>query len=466
MNTTLRDQSQRRLTGRFFALYGFTQLLGVMSFVFPIALIGWGLLTVIVLIAAFLDRAGLANASDVEAAVELPPYPHLGDVINCKLKFTALHARWFRQSRIRLMAPDVSLLEFSEPFFNFSRSANRTEILSHEFKALVTELGYAKIESIAVTVFSPSGLFQKTMVIPTPMIEFRASPERRKLDEQAFQELIQTQKILYQGARRVSRSRAAEQFHSIRKYQYPDPLRHIDPKKSARYSEPMTRVFEAQHNHHLVIALDTGRSMVGTVNGSLKSDYFASAALALAENAIRSRDRVSLFSFAGQMRAEIRGSRSLASFLPLFRSSKEFKPLEEESNYRLLPDAVQRASGSRAIVIVLTDLSKPSVQDALLEALAPVCRKHLTVVVSLTDRDGDLDTRVMEFTQDEVKLRQLDSFKELYSELLYSYYNREKLILFRDHFARLGGASLTVNDRDWLTSVEKLYDLLRSSQLA
>ncbi|MES2963324.1 MAG: DUF58 domain-containing protein [Bdellovibrionota bacterium] len=455
-----------KLSNRFFALYGFVQLLGVMSFVAPMALVGWGALSIVLLIASIVDRRQMALASDVKASVIVPRDPRLGEPASVEVTLTVLNKRWFRQSKVRLFAPPIPLLDFKTRHTDIDPRHLPKETYTRSFKAVVGDLGYVKLDHVTVTIHSPSGLYSGTIDIPIEPVEFRAAPERRKLAEQAFQELIQTQKVLYQGARRVARSRAAEQFHSIRKYQYPDPVRHIDAKKSARYNEPMTRVFESQHNHHLIIGLDTGRSMIGDVRGSRKSDYYASAALALAENAVRSRDRVSLFSFAGAMRAEIRGARSLAAFLPIFRASKEFTPVSQETNYRLVPDAVSRASGSRAIVVILTDLSKPSVQDALLEALASVCRKHLTVVVSLSDSGHDLETHVMDFKADRPEMRQVDSFKDLYSELLYSYYTREKLILFREHFSKLGGGSLAVNERDWIATVERLYDLLRSSQLA
>lgn len=455
-----------KLSNRFFALYGFVQLLGVMSFVAPMALVGWAALSIVLLIAAIVERRQLAKPTDVRAEITVPRDPRLGEPTAISVTLTVVDRRWFTQRSVRVHAPPIPLLEYSRDHLDLDPRTNPRETETLAFRAIVGHLGYTKLDRLELTSTSPAGLYSSTIEVPVAPVEFRAAPERRKLAEQAFQELIQTQKILYQGARRVARSRAAEQFHSIRKYQYPDPVRHIDAKKSARYDEPMTRVFEAQHNHHLIIGLDTGRSMIGDVKGSRKSDYYTSAALALAENAVRSRDRVSLFSFAGSMRAEVRSARSLAAFLPLFRASKEFVPVEQETNYRLVPDAVSRASGSRAIVVILTDLSKPSVQDALLEALAPVCRKHLTVVLSLSDSSDDLETHVLEFKADRPELRQMETFKDLYSDLLYSYYAREKLLLFRDHFSKLGGGSLAVNERDWMASVERLYDLLRSSQLA
>jgi uncharacterized protein (DUF58 family) len=293
---------------------------------------------------------------------------------------------------------------------------------------------------------------------PSAPVARGVAPSRTTLSEQAFSELIQTQRVLHQGARLQTRTRAQDQFHSLRKYQYPDPLRHIDQKKSARLGEPVTRTFDTLRSHHLVIALDMGRALSGTIRGSAKMDYYLSAALALAENALRARDEVSFIAFSQTTHFTIRRTRSLAAFRRLFRSENMFSPRDEESDYSTIPNQLVRMAGSRSIVVVLTDLSKPSVQEGLLQALAPVCRKHLAVVASLNDREVDVEEQVLAFKQ--------ENFNEKYPDLLYGYWLREKQSLFREHLARLGGGSIAVNDAYWMSTVERLYELLRASRLA
>lgn len=442
-------------------------MIGIMSFVFPMALIAWIALCLLLLVAAIADRRTLAQPEDFLIEAKAPRDPRLSTETRMELRLEVLSPKVFRLSELRILAAPIPFFGFKQNRIAIKPQRNRKQEYFVEFKNVqVRELGYQQLTHWPLAMTSQFGLFVRSCQMPIEPIEFRVSPERRKLEEQAFQELIQTQKVLFQGARQINRSRSAEQFHSIRKYQFPDSLRHIDHKKSARYQQPMTRIYEAQHSHHLVLALDTGRSMLGDVRGSRKSDYYLSAALALAENALRSRDRVSLFSFADKRRSEIRSARNFASFLPLFRATPEFSPIEVQSDYGLIPKTVSQIAGSRAIVVVLTDISKSSVQDSLIEVLGQTCRKHLTVVISLSDRDNDIDAKILAFDPQSSETREIEGFKTLYSDLLYSYWAREKEILFRDRFARMGGGSLNVNDADWIASIEKLYSLLRTSQLA
>ncbi|MEK7358370.1 MAG: hypothetical protein AAB250_18130, partial [Bdellovibrionota bacterium] len=192
-----------RLSNRFFAIYGFIQLLGVMSFVVPVALVAWATLTIVLLIAVLVDRRQLAKASDVTASVLVPRDPRLSEATAIEITFTVNDRRWFIQGPVRLLAPRIPLLEFKTPSIEIDPRHQPREKYVHTFKAKVTDLGYVKVENVEMKVSSPAGMFVLDLSIPVKPVEFRAVPERRKLAEQAFQELIQTQKILYQGARRV-----------------------------------------------------------------------------------------------------------------------------------------------------------------------------------------------------------------------------------------------------------------------
>src|SRR4029079_18914357 len=103
-----------------------------------------------------------------------------------------------------------------------------------------------------------------------------------------------------------------------REYQYPDSIRHIDARKSAKYCQLMTRTYDSLLEHHLILGLDVGRSMYGRMGPSRKLDYYLSACLALAENASQSRDRLSFFAFSQKVHLTVRRSRHMADFRPLF----------------------------------------------------------------------------------------------------------------------------------------------------
>lgn len=450
-----------KLTGRFFAIYGLTQLWGIASFVIPEALVLYGIFFSALLVATFIDYRSLRSAQVLRLTLRVPEALHLGRETSFSSHIEAATPKLQQLREIRWLIPD-SLREL----FDVLPSTEETFQDRHDLRATLSllpiRLGYRRLESWPLRLTSRWGLLTRTSELPlVEPVELRIQPERRRLTEQAFQELLHAQRVLSQGSRLKARSSAPDQFHSIRPYQYPDALRHIDQRKSARYQRPMTRTFEALHQHHLIIAIDTGRSMMGAIQGSAKSDYYLSAALTLAEHALQCRDRVSLISFSQKVHFSIKNTRSLSPFRPLFTGHSAFLPREEESNYRILPQALRQLSGTRAIVVILSDTSKPSVRDNLLESLSLICLHHLTTVVSLQDRDNDLDTQVLSFPENID--RHGEEFKKLYADLIYGYWSKDMTTLFRHRLARIGGGALEISDTHWMSAVERLYQLLRES---
>ncbi len=452
------------LTGRFFALYGFLQLVSLLGLIFPFAL--WFALGMTALLISLVlwDRRTLAVQGDFTLDLSAPASPSLDQETELKIAWHARNSRALSQREISVLVPPLELFSFDETKWTFSPSSFKEPSATHSLKACVRRLGYLRVEKWPMTTLSTLGFFRRTFEIPIEPVELRAGPERTNLGEQAFIEILQSQRALSRGARLQARARSADLFYSVRKYQYPDSIRHIDQKKSARFGELMTRIFEEHHSHHLVIAFDTGRAMSGEIQGSRKVDYYISAALALAENAVRSQDHVSLFAFSRSVHTSVRKTRTLSGFRSLYRAAEEFSPRDEETDYSLLPRVISQLAGSRSIVVVLTDLSKPSVQEALLESLAPVCRTHLVLALSLNDREIDLEDRVLNFVREEKGGEPTTTdFADHYADLLYSYWAKERHLLFREKLSRLGGSSLVIKDKDWMGAVSGVYGLLRNS---
>ncbi len=278
----------------------------------------------------------------------------------------------------------------------------------------------------------------------------------RRISDQDFVEHIANQQILAQGNRRILRGQAADQFHSIRRYQYPDNLRHIDARKSAKYARLMTRIYDEYRAHHLVMALDLGRSMCGRLKASSKHDYYLSACLMLAQHAIAAGDEVSFFAFANTTTFSVRSTRHLAGFEPLFKGDQRLQARETESRFDLLYPTICSLTGQRSIVLVLTDLTSPSVQHALLEALTPVCRRPLAFAVGLQDQRFFLDHLIWE----QADLGRSDQDP---ARLFYAYWLNDRYRLFRQQMARLGGGVVQGSDATWISLVTQVYSRLRES---
>jgi uncharacterized protein (DUF58 family) len=281
------------------------------------------------------------------------------------------------------------------------------------------------------------------------------------MPEEKFNETIRHQRRLFLGARQLMRGAARDQFHSVRPYVYPDPLRAIDHKKTARYGKLMTRTYDAYHQHHLVILCDLGRSLTGTVGTSAKLAFYLSAAANLARHALAARDQVSLCAFRERVCVTVKRARSHDAFLPLWRGHPELAAAEIETDYNLIAPILRQLAPQRALVVLLADVVRPSVQRSLLESLGPSCRQHRFITLGLIDHRFDLGERLAErFAPGNPRTRLAP--REA-AEWIYSYALDAEFVAFRERMTRLPCGVFVAPEMHWLDMVRRVYELMRSS---
>ncbi len=449
-------QRKSFLTDRFFMLLGCSQLIGIVSILFPplflIYLLTWPLLAIWL----WLDYRSLRVTVGFWGLADIPRSPELGQKIKVSFTFVTQNPKILSLKKIFLKLPQLRCLNFVQTHLRLSPDVQTGEIHYRlELEAHTERLGYETLSQLNLECHSRSQLWLRRVVVPVEKIEFRVFPTHQKISEQAFNEISRNQNLFHQGNRKIVRSQVADQFHSIRPYQYPDPLRHIDVSKSAKYGKWMTRTYDAFLEHHLILGLDMGRSMMGRIGNSQKLDYYLAACLTLAENAFQSRDRMSFFAFSQKNHFSIRNTRHLEAWNPVFSGHPSLRAREQESNFELIHPTLSSLTGQRSLLVLLVDLSRPSIQDELLKALKPVLRKHLTVVLSLVNEDYYLDKQI----------HSLPTYLngEMYNRLLYSYWLNENMRAFQYQLSAYGGGALLVPEKDWLGAVERLYSLLRVS---
>ncbi len=443
------------LTDRFFASYGLWQIVGVFGLLQSSILLIYVLGTVVFFAGVWLDRRSLLRGQQLQAHLQMPRALELGQPVHLQatLAFLQQHARM--PAVIEWEAPRLPAFHFNAPFIAFQPS-DVSHTFTAEHPATAIGLGYIEWTSLQLVARSRWRLwFQKLDVKVNPQ-GIRIHPSFRRISEQDFVEHVANQHILTQGSRRILRGRAADQFHSIRRYQYPDSFRHIDARKSAKYGQLMTRTYDEYRAHHLVLALDLGRSMCGHLKASSKHDYYLSACLMLAQHAISAGDEVSFFAFSNTTTFTVRSTRHLAGFEPLFKGDQRLQAQETESRFDLLYPTISSLTGQRSIVLVLTDLTSPSVQQALLEALAPICRRHLAFAVGLQDNRFFLDHLIWQSDNDHD--REYDP-----ARLFYAYWLNDRFRLFRHQIASLGGGVVQGSDETWISLVKQVYSRLRDS---
>lgn len=449
------------LSGRFFVVFVGLQFLGFLSFLYerflPLYILSHGLF-LLVLITDFFNRG-----TDLLFFIEgkSPKEIELDEFF--EIQFTLKSQSVVKKAIYHpsLFFPESHNLEWPKENFPLEDILVDQQAGELIYKGNINlrarALGVEQIHDLTVYHQSLMGFFKILLKVPLlPELKVRVIPTKRQLSEQSFQDLIKDQRLFIQGTRKQLRGGLPEQFHSIREYRYPDPLKYLDAKKTAKYQRPMTRVYDSFFQHHLIIGLDVGRNLLGDLGLSRKYDYYLAAVLALAQNALASSDRVSLFAFSQKNRYSIREAKNFTPFQSLFDGQSELKPLEEESDYQILSETVSRYKGGRSLFVIFTDASRRSVQKNLLKQLPLVTKRHLTVVISLVDSSFVLESLL---TQN----NQLKPSLENYSDLLYAYRLNETKKSFQQQASSLGAGVLFIREQDWLSVILHVYELLRAS---
>jgi len=454
-------KSKTYLSNRFFVLGGLWQLFGIVSLVFPALLPFYIVAIPLLILVAAIDRASLPSKKSFKLKLNAPSSVPLHEDVSFELHAKTDLSDLGLANSLMLRAPKTNLIDWHQMYSAFTQqkagtATNVSCVLASKFKGKARTLGFLDIDHVVIEARSRIGLWTGVLDLTIEPMEMRIVPPLKRMPDQEFKELVSQNQRLFQGSHVVMRDRSADQYYSSRDYSYPDSIRQIDHKKTAKFGSLMTKVYETVHNHNLVILLDLGRSMCGRFGRSEKHDYYLCASLALAQSALSQNDTVSFLAFSESPHLQITKARSPAAFAQIYRGGPALIARETASRYDLISGMLGNISSTRSIVVVFSDLSQPYVQDSLRIHLSPLYQKHLVVVVSLIDSRYDIYTLVNEYSDTKMS-------KEQAVQYLYSYWLNEQFRIFSKGLSASGAGSFLLPERYWMDSVVKLYSLLRQS---
>lgn len=184
-------------------------------------------------------------------------------------------------------------------------------------------------------------------------------------------------------------------FHAMRQYHPGLDLQTLDWKASARHRRLLCREFRAERNHHVVLAIDTGRLMAEEIDRLPRLDHAIHAAMLLALMSLKSGDRVSLYSFAatpGTLTSAVAGKNSLHSLL---ETSTNLSYSDDETNFTLGITQLAAQLKRRSLVVVLTDFVDTVAAELMIENVRRLARTHLVVFAAMRNPEIDQFTNVM-----------------------------------------------------------------------
>ncbi|QUD86192.1 DUF58 domain-containing protein [Phenylobacterium montanum] len=180
------------------------------------------------------------------------------------------------------------------------------------------------------------------------------------------------------------------EFHALRPFLPGMDRRAIDWKQSARHATLLAKEFRAERNHHVILAIDSGRLMCEPVAGAPRVDHALNAALLLAYVSLKGGDRVGLFGFDARPNVTSGVLSGASAFTHVQHLAAQIDYGDAETNYTLGLTALSARLKRRSLVVVFTDFADSTSAELMLENVGRLLAQHLVLFIVL--RDDELES--------------------------------------------------------------------------
>jgi uncharacterized protein (DUF58 family) len=190
--------------------------------------------------------------------------------------------------------------------------------------------------------------------------------------------LIRSRQV--QLEKRLKRQRGqGRDFESLRDYRPGDPLRDICWTASARRSRLVSKIYQVERSQVVWLVLDAGRLLRARVKGPSKLDYAVNAALALAQVALYSGDRVGLLAYGRKLQQQIPAGRGPLHLRALVESLAQVQSEPYEANHARAAETLLTTQSRRSLIVWLTDLAETPATPDVIESAMQMTSRHLVL---------------------------------------------------------------------------------------
>jgi uncharacterized protein (DUF58 family) len=202
-------------------------------------------------------------------------------------------------------------------------------------------------------------------------------------------------------------------FESLREYREGDDLRDICWTATARRGGLITRQYQTERSQAVWIVLDCGRLMRSRValpmdgaggfnprtklDGSkrplapeetvpqphTKLDYACTTAVALAQLALFSGDRVGLLAYGQGIQQRLLPGRGSAHLRQLIEALAQVRAESGEADHLRATATLNRLQPRRALILWVTDLAETSMRPEVIDGAVQLLRRHVLLFVAM-----------------------------------------------------------------------------------
>lgn len=245
-----------------------------------------------------------------------------------------------------------------------------------------TRRGRFPLHDVTVRVQGPLRLTQRQATRGVPG-SLRVLPAYVSRDE--VQRRLRVPRVLEIGQRSLRTAGGGREFDQLRDYRPDDEFRRIDWPATVRLQRPIVKQYRVERNQSVVLLLDNGRVMAGTVDGVPRVEHAMDAVFAMVHAATQLGDRVGMLAFDRQVRSILVPSNAKSQVGRAGEAMFALDPELAESAYQEAFHQTVARFRRRSLIVVFTDLVSAAVEQALLPALPILTRRHLVMVAAVQD---------------------------------------------------------------------------------
>jgi len=238
---------------------------------------------------------------------------------------------------------------------------------------------------------SPLGLAERWARAPLTQT-VRVYPALRTSEEQQIF-LARSRQIELQ-LRRAQQRGLGRDFESLRDYREGDDLRDICWTATARRGSLITRQYQTERSQPVWIVLDCGRLMRARValaqsskssgpTPSSKLDHACTTAVALAQLALYSGDRVGLLAYGQNIQQRLLPGRGAAHLRQLIELLAQVHTETGEADHLRATAVLNRLQPRRSLILWVTDLAETAMRPEVIDGALQLLRRHVLLFVAM-----------------------------------------------------------------------------------
>lgn len=359
-------------TRRLYVLLSLLALVAIGCFLWDWFALIWLMGLIAIVVAVITEGVMLASAHTQLQSHRFSHQPTVQTPVTLNLSIQAtMHAKV--RLAVEAIQSDLLLLQSLKPNLEIAG-----DVIEAKWQLTPKERGNLEWPGVLISFTGPFQLMTKWQQLEA--FPFRVYP---KLNTR-LNTFLNPAMLLEQMGLKTHRFKRADQlFESLRPYQKGDNYRHIDWKASARSNSLVTRQFEMENHHNILVCLDSSRLMGTLTEGVSKLDWAIEATLHLAYLADYLKDRIGLVVFSDGIHQWVRPQK--ASVQAFLSSTYDVQCNIVESDFNQVCAQILANQKKRSLVIFLSDFIDAASIQAVLPSFSQLNRKHCSLFIGIED---------------------------------------------------------------------------------